>query len=181
MRPYDHEDEGKRGAAATRARLADRSIPHEILEHRPTYRAADEARSLDAAEGVLAKTVVAIDHDRYWLAVVPASRTVDLARLRRFTGGSRHLRLATEEEIGAAFAEFEVGATPPLGALIGVGQVIDPLVLAHDPVTCAGGDHQHSLRLSPDALIEAAQPTVADIASHTADDHRARFADTPYG
>jgi hypothetical protein len=68
----------------------------------PPRRAADEARTVGAAEGGVAKTVVAVDHDR------------------------------------------------------------------------------HSIRPSPDALLKAAQPIVADTASHAADDHHARFADAPY-
>ena len=177
---HDEDDQGRSGVATARARLAEHGIQHEVLEHVTTFRAADDARAVGVAGGNVAKTIVAVDHDRYWLAVVPASRMVDLERLRHYTGASRHLRLATEEEIDGRFAEFEVGATPPLGALIGADQVIDPLVLAHDAVICAGGDHQHAISVSAEALVEVSGARVADIASHVADEHRGRFADTPY-
>jgi Ala-tRNA(Pro) deacylase len=174
------DDHVRSGVATAHARLEERGIQHEVLEHPPTYRAADEARAVEAARGSVAKTLVAVDQDRYWLAVVPASRMVDLERLRHYTGASRHLRLATEDEIDGRFPEFEVGAIPPLGALIGSGEVIDPLVLAHDTIVCSGGDHQHAISVSPEALVEATGAIVADIASHVADEHRGRFADTPY-
>jgi Ala-tRNA(Pro) deacylase len=167
-------------AATVHARLTERRIPHDIVEHPSTFRAVDEARAVGASPGRVAKTVVAVDHDRFWLAVVPASRSLDLERLRLHTGASRHLRLATEDEIGARFGGFDVGATPPLGALIGADEVIDPLVLAHGDVVCAAGDHQHAVRLTAESLLDAAEPIVADIARHVGADHRRRFAETPY-
>jgi Ala-tRNA(Pro) deacylase len=177
---HDEDDSVRSGVATAHARLEEHGVQHEILEHVATFRAADDARAVDAAGRNVAKTIVAVDHDHYWLAVVPAARTVDLERLRHFTGASRHLRLATEDEIDGRFAEFEVGATPPLGALIGADQVIDPLVLAHDTIICSGGDHQHAISVSAEAFVEASGARVADIASHVADEHRGRFADTPY-
>ena len=176
----DKADRVRSGVASAHERLEEHGIRHEVLEHAPTFRAADDARAVGAAGSHVAKTIVAVDHDRFWLAVVPASRMVDLERLRHYTRASRHLRLATEDEIKGRFAEFEVGATPPLGALIGADQVIDPLVLAHDTIICSGGDHQHAISVSAEALVEASGARVADIASHVADEHRGRFADTPY-
>jgi Ala-tRNA(Pro) deacylase len=177
---HDEDAHLRSGVAATRARLSEHGIQHEVLEHVTTFRAAEEARAVGAAGRGVAKTIVAVDHDHYWLAVVPASRMVDLERLRHHTGASRHLRLATEDEIEARFAEFEVGATPPLGALLGADEVIDPRVLAHDTIICSGGDHQHAISVSAEALVEVSGATVADIASHVADEHRGRFADTRF-
>ena len=177
---HDTADHVRGGVAAAGARLAEHGIRHEVLEHLATFRAADEARAVRSAGGSVAKTIVTVDHDRYWLAVVPASRLVDLERLRDRIGASRHLRLATEDEIDGRFPEFEVGATPPFGALIGAGEVIDPLVLAHDTIICSGGDHQHAISVSAEALVEASGALVADIVSHDAEEHRGRFADTPY-
>jgi Ala-tRNA(Pro) deacylase len=167
------------GSAAVHARLADRGIEHEIIPHPPTYSAAAEAEAVGEPGGHVAKTVVAVDDDRMWLAVLPASRRLDLHALREHTGASRHLRLATEQELADWFAEYDVGAVPPLGAMIGVPEVIDPMLLAHDTVVCPAGDRQHALRLSVEALMAAAEPAVADISEHIEGGHRTRFSDVP--
>lgn len=179
MCPEESGPERSGGSAAAHARLAERGIAHDVVAHPPTYRALDEARVTGSPAGAAAKTIVAVDRDRWWLAVVPASRTLDMHRLREHTGASRHLRLATEAEIALRFTEFDVGATPPLGALIGTSEVVDPLVLGHETIVCSSGDHEHSIRLSPDALLQAADPIVADICSHHEDERRTRFADVP--
>jgi Ala-tRNA(Pro) deacylase len=177
--PADTHADPRGGAAAVHERLAGRGIDHEIIEHPPTYTAVAEAEAVGAPGGGVAKTVVAVDGDQVWLAVVPASRRLDLRRFRQHTGASHHLRLATEREIAARFADYDVGATPPLGQLIGAPEVVDPLVLAHASIVCPAGDHEHALRLSADALMAAAEPEVADISSHPDESRRTRFADVP--
>ncbi|MGZ6680621.1 MAG: aminoacyl-tRNA deacylase [Solirubrobacteraceae bacterium] len=162
-------------------RLVTRGIDHEIIEHRATYAAGAEAEAIGVPRDRVAKTIVAVDGDRCWLAVIPASRRLDLRRLRNRVGGSRHLRLATEAEIARRFSEFDVGATPPLGSLIGASEVIDPLLLAHDSIVCSGGDHVHAMRLAPGKLVAAADPDVADICVHLVGGHRTRFAEVPLG
>jgi Ala-tRNA(Pro) deacylase len=171
--------QGPTGSAKVHDRLTARGIDHQMLEHAPTYTAMAEAGATHVPPGAVAKTLIAVDHDEPLLAVVPASRKLDLERLRDHTGASRHLRLATEDEIRQLFAEFEVGAVPPLGKLIGAKEVVDPLLLGHEEVVCAAGDHEHAVRLSASALIEAAEPTVADITRHAEDDRQHRFSDVP--
>jgi Ala-tRNA(Pro) deacylase len=169
----------RRSAATMDRHLQELGIAHEMLAHPPTFRAMDEAHAVGVPPGAVAKTVVCVDHDDWWLAVVPASRTLDVHRLRERIGGTRHLRLATEAEIAERFAEFDVGATPPIGAAPGARTVVDQLLLDHEQIVCTGGDHEHAIRLRPDALVEAAKAIVADISVHVEDGRRARFSETP--
>jgi hypothetical protein len=68
--------------------------------------------------GHVAKTLALHYHGSYKLVVIPASRRLDLSRLRQLSGGSTHLRLATEHEMERDFPDFEVGALPPFGPLL---------------------------------------------------------------
>src|SRR4029450_13993470 len=70
----------------------------------------------------------------YGLMVIPASRRLDLHLAREALGDSR-ARLASEEELGRAFPDYELGALPPLGALLDAQVHVDPEVLGHDSVT----------------------------------------------
>src|SRR5215210_1503977 len=98
--------------------LEERGVAHEVVEHAPTFRAGDEAQATGVEPAAMVKTLVLRDDDAYLIAAIPATRELDLERVRAATGASPHLRLATEEEIAAELPEFEVGAIPPLGVRV---------------------------------------------------------------
>ena len=108
--------------------------------------------------------------------MIPASRRLDVARVRGTLGAGRHLRLATEEEAAERFPQFEVGAVPPFVADT-IPEVIDTRLLYHDAVLSSAGDHRHSVLLDPRDLVRLAEPRVADICARDPGEHR--FADVP--
>ena len=162
--------------AAATAPLEAAGVDYEVVEHDPTYRAEDEARAGGFAASDTVKTLVLVDRDALYLAAVPANRRLDVDRARRALRASRHLRLATEEEISAAFSPFEVGALPPF-ASERVPELIDVHLLYRERVLCAGGDHRHGLVMDPRDLVRLAEPRVADICEHDPGEHR--FATLP--
>ena len=162
--------------ARAQARLDAAGVSYEIVEHQPAFTAADEADAAGRAPRETAKTLVLLDHDSVRLAVIPASRRLDVDRVRGALGAGRHLRLATEEEAAERFPQFEVGAVP-LFAAEAVTEVIDTRLLYHDTVLCPAGDHRHSVLLDPRDLFRLAEPRVADICARAPGDHR--FADVP--
>src|SRR5215211_2209264 len=103
----------EQGVAVVARFLAEAGIAHEILEHEPTYSTLGEAEAVHADPRHSAKTLALHDREGWRLAVLPANHRLDLERARRLLGGTRHLRLATEEEMAAAFPAFDVGALPP--------------------------------------------------------------------
>jgi Ala-tRNA(Pro) deacylase len=158
------------------ARLDAAGIRYEIVEHAPVYTAADEAGAAGREPQETAKTLVLIDRDRVRLAVIPASRRLDVDRARRALDAGRHLRLATEEEAAERFPAFAVGAVPPFAGDT-IPEVIDSRLLYHEKVLCSAGDHRHSLLLDPRDLFRLVEPRVADICVHVPGEHR--FADLP--
>jgi Ala-tRNA(Pro) deacylase len=142
--------------------LAAHSVQHAITQHGDTYTAAAEARVAAVPPQHAAKTVMVRDADGYVLAVIPASETLDLTKLRRLT--SRHgLRLATESELGTDFPHFEVGALPPFGALFDSPGYLDRQLLSAHRILCNGGDHRHSIALDARELQRASHARVADL------------------
>ena len=148
--------------------LERRGVPYEVVEHEPTYSAQAEARAAAAEPAATAKTVALHDRDGYRLAVVPASERLDVRRARVALGATHHLRLATEEEMREQFPAFEVGAIPPFtpGHL---PEIVDIALLHHERIVCAGGEHEHSVRIAPLDLLRLAEPRVADICEHPED------------
>lgn len=149
--------------AALTAYLDAHGVDHQLIEHEPTFSAASEARAASARPEQTAKIVVLEDRGAYMLALVPASDRLDLGKLRRILGASRSLRLATEREIGDHFAEFEIGAVPPVGHAMFAGEVVDRWLSEQPRVLCAAGDHRHSVLVSPKDIVRLAHAQVGDI------------------
>jgi Ala-tRNA(Pro) deacylase len=143
--------------------LDEQGVGYEVREHRAVKTAVEEARAAGVPAGEVAKTIALRDDDRYRLAVIPASHRLDLAKAREALGAGKSLRLATEREMQSDFPQFEVGALPPLGPILGAPEVLDGRLLEHEQILCNAGDHRHGLLLDPHELVEIVQPKVADI------------------
>jgi Ala-tRNA(Pro) deacylase len=165
------------GIDAVTAFLEAQGIRYEVLEHRPTFSAAAEARAIGAEPREAVKTLALHDRAGYRMAVIPASHRLDLHRTRELLGATNHLRLATEEELERDFPMFEVGAMPPLGPMMPMPEIVDVHLLYHPSVLCAGGDHRHSLRVDPRDLVRLCEPRVASLCE-TPNGH-SRFRDLP--
>jgi Ala-tRNA(Pro) deacylase len=118
--------------------LEQRGAAFEALAHRQAYRSIDEARVLGIDADEVLKTLAVRTGPGYVLVVIPAARRLD-PHLVRDALADNHARLATEEELGRDFPDYQLGALPPLGALVGAEVYVDPEVLGHDTVVFAAG------------------------------------------
>ena len=84
--------------------------------------------------------------------VIPAARRLDLQLVHEALGDN-HARLATEDELGRDFPDYQLGALPPLGALVGASLYVDPEVLGHDTVVFAAGTQTESVNMSTQELF----------------------------
>jgi Ala-tRNA(Pro) deacylase len=159
--------------------LDEAGVAHEVVEHAPTFSALDEAAAVRAEAHYTAKTLVLHDRPGWRVAVLPANHRLDLDRARRLLGGTRHLRLATEEEMQEAFPAFDAGAMPPVGPMLPLPEVVDVRLLYRQAILCAGGDHRHAIRLDPRELLRLAEPRVGDICEPTGPPRRKDFANLP--
>jgi Ala-tRNA(Pro) deacylase len=146
----------------TEAYLKDREIRFEMALHPGTYTARAEAKALGLPADHVLKAVV-LRHDRgYAIAVVPASRKIDMNLLTAAIPDP-HVRLATEGEIDAKFPGFDLGALPPLPGFLGVRAYVDPLVFDHDEVAFADGRQTESILADPRELFWGQDVFVAPI------------------
>jgi Ala-tRNA(Pro) deacylase len=142
--------------------LEKQGIRFELLPHPPTTTALAEAEVLDLEPDEVVKAVVLDVSTGHAIAVVPASRRIDLDLLREALG-EHDARLASEDEIARDFPEFELGAMPPLPSMLHVPLVIDPSVLEHASITFAAGITRGSVRTSPSVLFTGASVTITPI------------------
>lgn len=102
--------------------------------------------------------------DGYVRVVLQGSGRLDLRKLRALLDGSKHdVRLASEEDLGRDFPEFELGAVPPVGGGRRDPVVVDSRVAEREALVLEAGSHEESVRLAPDDLIRLAHAQVADV------------------
>jgi Ala-tRNA(Pro) deacylase len=144
--------------------LDDAGVEYEVLLHAHTESALAEAEALGLDAADVAKTLVVTTPEGYLRAVVPASERLDLKKLREVVGGAKkRVHLATEDDLARDYAEFELGAVPPLGGARRDRVVVDSRVAERDSVVIEAGSHDQSLRVSTDALLRLTGAGVADV------------------
>jgi Ala-tRNA(Pro) deacylase len=153
-----------RAIDATTSHLDERGISYEVVEHGMAFTAAAEARAAGQEPANAVKSVLLRDLEGYELVVIQASDRLDLQKVREQLGESRsELRLATEDEMGSDFPQFELGALPPLGQMLPAPEIVDRRVLDHERVLCNAGDHTHSVLLDPKEIVRASNAEIADV------------------
>jgi Ala-tRNA(Pro) deacylase len=148
--------------SAVTEHLEQRGSPFELLPHRQAYTSTDEARALGIDAGEVLKTLAVRTEPGYVLVVISASCRLDLQLVREALG-DHQARLATEEELGRDFAGYQLGALPPLGALLGCQVYVDPAVLEHDLVVFAAGTQTESVRMGTRELFASEQVTTVPL------------------
>ena len=121
-------------------------------QHRRVLLSVDEARALGIEVGEVLKTLAVRTGSGYALVVIPASRRLDLHLAREALGDNR-ARLASEEELGRDFPDYELGALPPIGALLDGRVYVEPEVLGHDTVAFAAGTQTESVKMQTQELF----------------------------
>jgi Ala-tRNA(Pro) deacylase len=127
-------------AARVQTCLSDAGVQYDIIEHPRTSNSTHTAEAAHVPGARLAKSVVLEDGDRYLMAVVPATHSVDIGALYRRFG--REIGLAAEAEIAKLFADCEPGAVPPLGPVYGLETILDEEFVDAEDVYFEGGDHR---------------------------------------
>jgi Ala-tRNA(Pro) deacylase len=142
--------------------LEGRGVAFEVIRHAQTLTTADEARAMGIAPSEVVKTLVLNTIAGRALAVVPAARRLDM-RLAQHAMHDPHVRLASEEELARDFPDYELGAIPPLGALLGVPVYVDPEVMDRETVVFAAGSHTESIKVQTGDLFQDASVTVVPL------------------
>ena len=143
-------------------RIRDHQVEYELLPHRRTSSAVAEARALDVPPDVTAKTVIVRTARGFVRVVLPASRRVDFARLRRALADPTAV-LATEAELAGAYPDFELGAVPPFDGRVEDEVVVDAHLAVADRVVFEAGRHDESIRMRAGDLVALANARIHEV------------------
>ncbi len=140
--------------------LVRQHVEHELIPHRPTTTAREEALEVGLAE--VGKTIVLHTPSGYVRAVLPATHRLDLHKVR-LALREPETRLASETELATAYPMFELGAVPPFGGPADDRALVDRQLATRDTVVLEAGSHRRSVRLQTRDIVRLAEALIADI------------------
>jgi Ala-tRNA(Pro) deacylase len=147
--------------------LIDRGARYTVEHHSVSTSSLGTARSACIDEECLAKSVVLEDDRGFVLAVLPASRRLELGRVRQKL--HRALRISQEDNMVGLFPDCAFGAVPPLGSAYGLPTVIDASLEDREEVFFEGGDHETLVRMEGGEFLGLlSTASVGEIATESA-------------
>jgi Ala-tRNA(Pro) deacylase len=143
--------------------LKQHPAPYTLVPHAPTFSSQATAAKIHISGADMAKTVVLQGQSQTYLAVLPASRYVDLSRFGKIVGEA--VRLATEEHIRGLFPDCELGAIPPFGKLYGVRTYVDESLTGDREIVFTAGGHSDAMRMNYRDFQGLSQPEICSFAT----------------
>ena len=138
-------------------------VKYVSIAHSVAYTAQEIASVTHIPGKELAKVVMVKIDGNLVMAVVPASRQVDLDRLRVLAEG-KTVSLAGEKEFKDRFPDCETGAMPPFGELYGIPVYVDSSLAEDEDIAFNAGTHRELIRLSYQDFVRLAAPAVGSFA-----------------
>jgi Ala-tRNA(Pro) deacylase len=151
-------------ARALQTFLDNRQVKYVTIRHSPAFTAQEIAASAHIPGKQLAKTVIVKLDGTLAMAVLPASDTVNVERLKA-AAGARTVALATEQDFQDRFPECEVGAMPPFGNLYGLDVWVAARLAEDEQIAFNAGDHTELIRMAYQDFDRLVQPKVGQFSS----------------
>lgn len=147
-------------AAATwiQEELKQKGIAFEELHHDEVYTAQAVAEREHMSGHRVAKVVVVMADDKPVELILPASRRVQLSRVREILG-TQNVRLASEAELERYFSDCETGAIPALRHW-NVEVIMDGSLRKDGDILLQAGTHCDAVRLKFDDWFRMVNPRV---------------------
>ena len=155
-----------RGTKMPTQKLQDYLDQHDIqyvtISHSPAYTAQRIAELTRIPGKELAKTVIVKVDDKLAMAVLPASRRVNLQHLQEAIGADE-VTLSSETEFNELFPDCEVGAMPPFGNLYDMGVYVAEQLTEDDEIAFNAGSHSELVKMSYNDYAKLVTPQVVSL------------------
>jgi len=144
--------------------LDENGVKYVTLSHSPAYTAQEVAASAHIPGREVVKTVMIKLDGKMAMAVLPASRSVDFARLEK-AASAQGASLAEESEFKDLFPNCDVGAMRPFGNLYNLPVYCDHRLAEDKEIAFSAGSHAELLRMSYADFERLVKPKVVATAS----------------
>jgi len=139
--------------------LDQHEIHYVTISHSPAYTAQRIAEMTRIPGKELAKTVIVKIDDKFAMAVLPASRRVNLRHLKEAIGADE-VTLSSETEFNELFPDCEVGAMPPFGNLYDMGVYVAEQLTEDEEIAFNAGTHSELVKMSYNDFANLVTPQV---------------------
>lgn len=145
--------------------LTKRKVGFKVIPHPRAYEAQRVAQSMHLPGRVVAKTVLlrANGGYTYIVAVLPATKMIDLERASAALGGSK-IRLATELEVAQHCPDCEFGVLPPFGSQYAMRTIVDESLAKDCEIVFEGNTHDEAIRMKFEDFVDIEHPLILDFA-----------------
>jgi Ala-tRNA(Pro) deacylase len=151
-------------AARLEVLLEESGVGYEVIDHPPAFTAQEEAAASHVPGRSWAKTVEVMLDGSPAICVIPATRRLDLDRLREISGAER-VELATEGELAGLFPDCDLGAMPPFGNLYGQPTFVDERLRESERISFHAGDHRSAIEMAYAEYERLAAPVSGPISA----------------
>ncbi len=135
------------------------AIKYISISHSLAYAAQEIAASANIHGEELAKTVIVKLDNKLAMAVLPATKKVDLNLLKKVSGANQVV-LPNEDEFKDAFPECDIGAMPPFGNLYGMEVFADESLAEDEKIAFNAGTHTELIKMAYGDFVKLANPKV---------------------
>ena len=138
---------------------------YKVSTHKEAFTSQEVAAAQHVPGKELAKVVVVKGGDDFVMAVLPASYSLILEKLKKLLK-VKSVRLAKEKEMESLFPDCEVGAMPPFGNLYNLTTYVDKSLSENESIVFEAGDHRHTLKMKYKDFDKLTQPRLEEFAKH---------------
>jgi len=138
------------------------NVKYVSIRHSAAYTAQEIAASAHIPGRELAKTVMVKLDGRMAIAVLPATRKVNLGALRDMTGVEK-VELAREKEFGNMFPGCELGAMPPFGNLYDLDVYVAQSLAEDEKIAFNAGSHTELIQLAYSDFERLVKPKLVSL------------------
>jgi Ala-tRNA(Pro) deacylase len=147
--------------------LDENLVKYIVITHSKAYTSQGIAASAHISGNELAKTVMLKKDGELCMAVLPASKQVNLAVFAKLTD-SKDVSLASERDFKDRFPDCELGAMPPFGNLYGIRVYTDASLARDKEIAFNAGSHLELIKLAYSDFERLVKPTIVDLAARSA-------------
>jgi len=146
--------------------LEEKGIKFEVHEHPAAFTAQEIAGAQHVPGQQLLKPVIVKDGEgNFHMVVVTTNQLVDFDKFEALSKVSG-TDLASEDEVGELFPDYELGAEPPIGNLYGLKVFADRSIESNDQVFFNAGSHTDLVKMDLSDYLSLTQPIMGEIGRH---------------
>lgn len=146
--------------------LDQNTVKYVVITHSRAYTSQGVAESAHISGNEMAKTVMLKKDGELCMAVLPASKHVNLTEFGR-AANSKDISLASEFEFRDRFPDCELGAMPPFGNLYGLPVYVDKSLTQDKEIAFNAGSHLELIQMSYSDFERLVKPQVLEFAGGT--------------